>query len=108
MSINGAIKITLYSGGDEKKDEFRRLIVPWGFLKRAVRLSKSLGDGQEIEEEQLDEISDLLVEFFGGQFTRAELEAGADVSEILACFKSIVSKAQGLLPNAPAPVKLKK
>jgi hypothetical protein len=102
MAVN-AIKITLYTEGDEKKAAFQRLIVPWGFLKRAVRLSKSIGDGQDIQEEQIDEISDLLVEFFGGQFAREELEAGADVGEIMACFKSIVAKAQGVIPNAPPP-----
>lgn len=98
-----AIKITLYTEGDEKKATHQRLIVPWGFLKRAVRLSKSIGDGQNIEEAQIDEIGDLVVEFFGGAFTREELEAGADVGEIMTCFKSIVAKARGVLPNAPPP-----
>jgi hypothetical protein len=89
---------------DEKKAVHQRLIVPWGFLKRAVRLSKSIGGKKsEIGEAQIDEISDLLVEFFGGSFTREELEAGADVGEIMACFNSIVAKAKGVLPNDPPP-----
>lgn len=100
---SNAIKITLYSDGDEKKSDYQRLIVPWGFLKRAVRLSKSLGKKNEVGEAQIDEISDLLVEFFGNKFTREELEAGADVGEIMACFNSIVARAKGVLPNAPTP-----
>jgi hypothetical protein len=103
MPKSTAIAITLYGENDEKKAEHRRLIVPWGFLKRAVKLSKSIGEGQEIGEEQVDEISDLLVAFYGNAFTREELEQGADVSEILACFQSIVAKARGLLPNPPPP-----
>lgn len=88
---------------DEKKAVHQRLIVPWGFLKRAVRLSKSVGKKKELEETQIDEISDLLVEFFAGAFTREELETGADVGEIMACFQSIVAKAKGIIPNEPPP-----
>ena len=106
--MNSAITLTLYTDGDEKKNEYRRLIVPWGFLKRAVRLSKNLGNGKKVEEDQLDEIADLLVEFFGNQFTREDLEKGADLTEILTCFNSIVAKARGLIPNAPPPAKRKK
>lgn len=98
-----AIKITLYTEMDEKKAVHQRLIVPWGFLKRAVRLSKSFGKKKDPEEAQIDEISDLLVEFFNGAFTREELENGADVAEIMACFQSIVAKAKGIIPNAPPP-----
>jgi hypothetical protein len=98
-----AIAITLYSENDEKKTEHRRLIVPWGFLKRAVKLSKNLGDGTNISESQIDEISDLLVEYFGGSFKREELEKGADVAEIMTCFQSIIARANGVLPNSPPP-----
>ena len=102
MPVSSAITITLYSAGDEKTAEYRRLIVPWSFLKRAIKLSKGLS-GDSVTEEQIDEISDLLVEFFGNVFKRADLEAGADVSEILTCFQSIVNKARGLLPNPTPP-----
>lgn len=104
MPPSSAIKITLYSENDEKKAEHRRLIVPWGFLKRAVKLSKGLNE-QDLSEEKIDEISDLLVEFFGNAFSRQELEHGADVAEIMACFQGIVAKAKGLLPNSPPPAK---
>lgn len=102
MKPNAAIVITLYTEQDEKKNEHRRLIVPWGFLKRAVRLSKEL-DGGEITEDVIDQVADLLVEFFGQAFTREELEKGADVAEIMACFQAIVAKAKGILPNPPPP-----
>jgi hypothetical protein len=102
MPVASAIKITLYSKGDEEKKTHQRLIVPWGFLKRAVRLSKDLTGG-DVTEEMIDQVGDLLVEFFGNAFSRAELEAGADVAEIMACFQSIVSKARGLIPNPPPP-----
>ncbi|MGA2488781.1 MAG: hypothetical protein ABSF99_01145 [Anaerolineales bacterium] len=101
--MSSPITITLYSDNDEKKAEHRRLIVPWGFLKRAIKLNKALGDGKDISEEQIDQISDMLVEFFGGAFNREELEKGADVSEIMTCFESIVSKASGMLPNPKPP-----
>lgn len=104
MAPSTAIKITLYSENDEKKDTYQRLIVPWGMLKRAVRMSKNK-KGAEVTEAQIDEISDLLVELFKGSFTREELEAGADVGEIMACFQSIIAKAKGIIPNAPPPAK---
>lgn len=102
MPPSAPIKITLYGQDDADNKTFQRLIVPWGFLKRAIRLSKDM-NAAEITEEQVDAISDLLIEFFRNVFNREELEAGADVSEILACFQAIVNKAKGLLPNPPPP-----
>jgi hypothetical protein len=108
MPPSSAIKLTLYSENDEKKEEYQRLIVPWGFLKRAVKISKQIGkveNPEDLTDEQLDLIGDLLISFFGNRFTREQLDDGADALEIFVCFKSIVAKAKGLIPNPPPPAK---
>jgi hypothetical protein len=101
-----AIKITIYTENDEVKKNYQRLIIPWGLMKRAVEISKSIGKQkkqEDISEEQLDQISDLLVELFGNVFTREDLEAGADVVEVMACFSAIIARAKGVVPNAKPP-----
>ena len=98
---NSPIQITIYDENDEVKLECKRLIIPWGMLKKALKLAK-LEENQN-QEEMFDDVANLIVEIFGNKFTLEDLEKGADIGEVFAVFKSIVSKASGYAdPNLTA------
>ena len=104
MPISAPLKITLYDPEtNEVKKEFSRSFVPWRILKKAIQLSKTLAniDQAEITEADVDAIAGLVVDVFGDQFTVAELNDGADLSEMMTVLQSIISKAEGMVPNAP-------
>ncbi|OGO35672.1 MAG: hypothetical protein A2W35_05370 [Chloroflexi bacterium RBG_16_57_11] len=100
------IKLTLYGPNDEIAGEHSRSFVPWKLLKRAIHLSKSF-DAEEMSEEDLDSIAQLVVDFYGGQFSLEQLENGADAGEMMAVIEAIVAKAgqmsgaNGADPNPP-------
>lgn len=85
--------------------EFVRLFVPWKILKAAIRLAK-LFNNKKIEdftEDDADSLAALVVEAFGNQFTLDQINAGADISEMLTVIQNIVAKAQGGAPNPTLP-----
>lgn len=95
------IKITLYeSGNQEVKQEYSCLIIPWGVLKKAIALTKSI-DEENVGVEDLDAIAALVVQAFGNQFTVQDLDAGADISEMLTVLQSIVARAGALITENP-------
>lgn len=99
--MNTPIKITLYEGDEEKKT-YTCLIVPWGVLKKAIALTKNL-NAENIGMEDIDAVAELVVMAFGKQFTVDDLDAGADVSEMLAVLQSIVARASGIATANPTP-----
>jgi hypothetical protein len=96
------ITLTLYDAQDEKVGEFTRTIIPWGILKRAVRLSKTMNK-EDPSEEDMDALAGLVVEIFGNQFSVEDLDNGADVSEMVAVLTAIMSKANAVMPNPTRP-----
>jgi hypothetical protein len=110
--MNTPIKITFYDGNDEIVKEFSRATIPWGILKRAVSLSRSVGrDTQEVSGTQLDEIAQLVVDLFGGQFTVDELNKGVDIGDMMAILDGIVTRAGELVranPTTPPSSKRKR
>lgn len=104
MPISTPLKITLYDPAtNEVKKEFSRSFVPWRILKKAIQLSKTLAnlDQTDITEADVDAIAGLVVDVFGDQFTVAELNDGADLSEMMTVLQAIISKAEGMVPNPP-------
>lgn len=122
------IKITLYGPNDEAGETFTRRTIPWGFLKRALRLSEQIEAGKEpaepekndffsrfgrwihrndrklsSEEQMIDVISEFVVDVFNNQFTVKELEDGAEISEIMTVLQAIVSRAKVMVPSNPPP-----
>lgn len=94
------ITLTLYGANDEVVGEYSRTIIPWGILKRAIRLSKSM-DKENPADEDMDAIAGLVVEVFGNQFTVEDLSNGADVSEMVTVLTAIMSKANAVMPANP-------
>lgn len=100
MAKQGApVQLTLYDADDEPIKELSRLVVPWGILKRAVRLVKNL-DVDNVSEEDLDVITALVVEVFGDKVTMEELEKHADIGDMLSVLTMIVAKAGLAMPAA--------
>ena len=92
------ITLTLYDANDEKIGDYSRTIIPWGILKRAVRLSKTMNQDDPTEED-MDAIAGLVVEVFGNQFSVEDLSNGADVSEMITVLTAIMSKANAVMPK---------
>jgi hypothetical protein len=102
------VELDLYDSDDEKVKSLHRLIVPWGILKKAARLNKRIGKAKDddLGEEDVDEITDLVIQIFGeDKVTRDELDRYADVGDMISVIKTIVARAQGLIPNAPPAAK---
>ena len=107
MPPSTPIKLKLYTESDEELKECTRLIVPWGILKRAVRLDKAL-DPDNMGEEDIDALAGLIIEVFKGQVTAEELDEHADIGEMITVLQQIVAKARGLVPNPPPAVRTKR
>lgn len=100
------VELTIYDSENEPVKKLSRLIVPWGVLKKAVRLAKSITKADDLGESDLDELTGLIIQVFGeDKITREELEAGADVGDMIVTIQAIVGRGQGLLPNAPPAAK---
>ena len=97
------VELTIYDSENEPVKKLSRLIVPWGVLKKAVRLAKSIAKNpDDLGESDLDELTGLIIQVFGeDKITREELEAGADIGDMIVTIQAIVGRGQGLLPNAP-------
>lgn len=107
------IQLTLYGEKDGISDEviaeFRRSIIPWGILKRAVRFAKSV-DLNNIEidsltEENIDEMAGIVAAVFSDQVTVEQLDQGADVMDMLAVIQEIMARAGSISNPTQRPGK---
>ena len=98
------IKITLYDENDEVKAEFSRSTIPWGILKKALKLQSI--DKKGVSDADLDKISGLVCEIFGNKITLDDIDKYVDVEEVMAVFAAVISRASsmssGSIPNAMA------
>lgn len=102
-----AIELTLYNSDNEPVKELSRLIIPWGVLKKSIRLARMITKkADELGEEDLDSLTSLIIQVFGeDKVTAEELEAGADIGDMIATIQQVVARGQGLVPNPPPAVK---
>ena len=96
------LTITLYGPDSEPGKEYSRSIIPWGILKKAIALTKSI-DQKDVTGADMDAIAGLVVEAFGDQFTLKDLDQGADIGEMLSILHSIVARASTLVRANPTP-----
>lgn len=101
------VELVLYDTDNEVVKSLSRIVIPWGLLKKAVRLSKNIDNNtEELSEEVVDEMADLVVQIFGEEkVTRQELDDFADVSDMISVIETIVQRGHGLIPNAPPAAK---
>jgi hypothetical protein len=96
------IKLTLYDADDQMIKELCRTVVPWGLLKRAIRLSRGI-DPDNLKEEDVDAMAGLVLAIFGDKVTLKELDDNADTTDMMTVMTQIVAKAENLMPNPPIP-----
>lgn len=97
---NAPITLTLYGPNDESLKEYSRSKIPWGVLKKAIALTKSI-DQENVDEEAMDAIAGLIVEAFGNQFSIQDLDTGSDIGEMMAVLQGIVARAGALVKANP-------
>jgi hypothetical protein len=97
------IELELYDENNESVKKLARVVVPWGILKKAVRLARVLDKASDqLDESEIDQIADLVVQIFGeSNVTRKELDQYADVGDMMTVLMGIINRARGIVPNAP-------
>lgn len=94
MPLAKPIKLTVYDPEtSEPVKELFTAIVPWGIMKRAIQLMKSLPAGyesmsegellQSLDEGFIDALACFAVDLFGGRLTVEEINACVEVEELL-------------------------
>jgi len=96
------ITLTLYDADDNVIKTLVRNDVPWGLLKKAVRLMKGI-DINNLTEENLDGIAGLVSIVFGDKVTIEELDKFAYTSDMISTITQIMHKTNDLMPNPPIP-----
>jgi hypothetical protein len=108
MMSGTPIELKLYDAEDNVIKTLTRSIVPWGMMKRALRLANHLNrlTDETMSEASMDEITGFIAAVFSDSVSVAELDAGADTGDMVTVMQQIISKAQGLMPpNATGPGK---
>lgn len=107
MGQSTPVTITLYDKNDEP-ETFSRIIVPWGILKRSLVLAKEYhldekNNLDELEPEAFDAIAGLVCEIFDNQFSVADLDKRADISDVLSIFREITLRAEQAIAREGNP-----
>lgn len=102
MADNTPIHITLYGEDDQVINEYDRTFIPWGILKQAIKLNEQI-DVDHMDDAAVNALASLVVEAFGNKFSVADLDTGADVTEMVTVLRTIIAKAQISLPGAANP-----
>lgn len=95
-TVFAPIELTLYDENDAPVKTYSKSVVRWGVLKKAIKLANEIGSSSDVDGETFDNISNFVCFLFDNQFTRDELENGADVGEIMTCFRAVVHRANAL------------
>lgn len=91
------IEITLYGADDEPIKTYSKSVIRWGVLKKATKIANQIREsGDNAFSSDFDAISDFVCLMFDNAFTARQLEDGADVSDIMACFRAVVNRANSL------------
>jgi hypothetical protein len=112
------ISLTLYDKDDQPQQTYTREVIPWGLLKKAIRITDAVNDAPaqppkrawlfertkapiSKEEAQIDLIAQFVVELFGNRFTVRDLDNGADLGEIMAVFQAVLTRARTVVEVNP-------
>lgn len=93
------LTIRLYDAENEPQ-EFSQTIIPWGIMKMAIAISENMNQEQPTAAD-IDALAGLVVAVFGNRFSTADLDRGADITEMMAVINAIVARATNLMPGNP-------
>ena len=102
MPLGTPILLTLYDKDDAPIQTCSRARIPVSIAERAIEFSDSLS-GDDLNQDQLMAMYQLVVDFFGSQFTIDQLRDGADLAELIAVVQGIASRVAELMPASPSP-----
>jgi len=86
------IEITLHDSNTKEPKIFIRSFIPWGILKRAMRLIKQ-ANLDDPSEDDLDEMAAFVVALFGDQFTVDQVNNEMDIEDMARVLEMVVSRA---------------
>ena len=108
------IKLTLYDPEtNEVKKEYTQSVITFEMLLAATQLQDALttAEGQKRrwwwqkpitkEAMQIDALLELVMQFFGNQFSVTDLRRGADVSEVMTVIQAIIGRAGSIVQANP-------
>jgi len=108
--MGAPIKLTIYNSDSEVVKELSQSFIPWGIMKRAVRLAKGMKirDGmsqaemlENLDDATIDELTGLVMDVFGGRVTLEELNQGVEVTEMLPVMIQVIHKSFGQVKADP-------
>lgn len=102
MLLGTPIQFTLYGDDDEVIKTYSRARLPFMFAERAIELSNTL-TGDNMSQNQLMVLYQLIVDFYGKQFTIEDLHKSAVLSELITVVRAICTRAMELMPIRPNP-----
>jgi hypothetical protein len=101
MTLGAPITLTLYGSNDEVISEHSRAVITTRFLERAIDLSDEM-EQQGQSKEVLNALDQLLVDFFGGQFTLDQVKDGGDLGEKMTVLYAMINRAAEAFAGLPA------
>lgn len=101
MALGTPIQLTLYGPNDEIVSTHSRATITTRFLERAIDLSEIMRNAGQTKE-ILEALDQLLVDFFGGQFTLDQVKDGGDLGEKMTVLYAIINRASRIMPETPA------
>lgn len=100
------LKLIVYNSDSEIVKELSTTIIPWGLMKRAIRIAKKMGLTsdttqkkkpeeliQALDDEAIDEMTGLVSDVFYGQTDIEELNAGVEISEMWPVMFQVINRA---------------
>ncbi len=91
------VELTLYDENDEEVKTLSKSVIRWGNMKKAMKLAAQLDkDKKDLSEESIDALSAFVCQLFDDKVTPQELEDGADIGDVMTCFKAVVHRASSM------------
>ncbi len=109
----GPITLIIYDPEtNEPRKTLHQSIIPWGVMKRTIKLAKSLkvtpNMSQDeltaaLTDEALDDLTGLVADVFAPRVTIEELNQGVELTEMLPVMMQIISRAFGSFGDPTRP-----
>lgn len=113
--MGGPITLIIYNPEThEPVKTLHQSIIPWGIMKRTMKLAKSLKITPEMTQEEMiaslsddaiDDLTGLVADVFAPRVTIEELNQGVELAEMLPVMMQVISKAFGQMGGGADPSK---
>jgi hypothetical protein len=97
MPLSKPIVFCLYDMNDEVISTHSKARITTNFLERAIELAGVMSETSPAKD-VLGALDQLIVDFYGGQFSLEQIREGGDISEKMAVLQAILSRAADFTP----------